>query len=86
MIAAVRGNGIDTHRLWESLYRGLTPVVTMDDWWKSLQELFPQVVTVNDWNISETTEITIPKAFEPWELPPLWMPFWEAKMRKCLDN
>ena len=86
MIAAVRGNGIDTHRLWESLYRGLTPIVVMDDWWKSLQELFPGVVTINDWNPSEITEIPIPKAFQPSKLPPLWMPFWEEKIIKYLDS
>jgi hypothetical protein len=86
MIAAVRGNGIDTHRLWESLYRGLTPIVAMDDWWKSLQKFFPQVVTINDWNVSAITEIPIPKTFQPSELSPLWMPFWEEKIRRYLDN
>jgi hypothetical protein len=86
MIAAVRGNGIDTHRLWESLYRGLTPIVAMDDWWKSLRKFFPQVVTINDWNVSAITEIPIPKTFQPSELSPLWMPFWEEKIRRYLDN
>ena len=86
MIAAVRGNGIDTHRLWESLYRGLTPIVVMDDWWESFEALFPQVVIVNDWDTCEIAKIPIPKTFQPLELNPLWMPFWEEKIGKYLAN
>ena len=86
MIAAVRGNGVDTHRLWESLYRGLTPIVTMDSWWISLQEFFPQVVAISEWSPSEISKIPIPKTFQLSKLPSLWMPFWQEKIRKFLVN
>ena len=86
LIAAVRGNGVDTHRLWESLYRGLTPIVTMDHWWHSLHEFFPEVVTIAEWNPSDISEIPSPESFQPSKLPSLWMPFWEEKIRKYLEN
>jgi hypothetical protein len=86
MIAAVRGNGVDTHRLWESLYRGLTPIVALDNWWNSLQEFFPQVVTISEWNPSEISKIPVLETFQPSNLPPLWMSFWEEKIRRYLEN
>jgi hypothetical protein len=27
----VRGNGIDTHRLWEALYLGVVPIIVIDE-------------------------------------------------------
>lgn len=34
-----RGNGIDTHRVWESLYRGSVPVLIQTPWSSFLREL-----------------------------------------------
>lgn len=51
-VASPRGNGLDTHRLWESLYLGSYPIVktsTLD----SLYDELP-VLIVQDWN--EVTE------------------------------
>jgi hypothetical protein len=87
MVAAVRGNGIDTHRLWETLYRSLIPIVSEDGWWKSLGDLFPEVITIATWSKSEIKNITqmIPrKEFNPNEIEALWMPFWEKKIAKYL--
>lgn len=89
MIAAVRGNGVDTHRLWEALYRGATPIVVADAWWESLREFFPQVIDVSDWNlvgISEVIQSVNPVTFDPTKISALWMPFWEQKIRSHLDN
>jgi len=86
-IAAVRGNGIDTHRLWESLYRGLIPIVVRDDWWKSLEHLFPQVITVSDWRFSEIDKIMFNEGiFEISGVScrALWMPYWEERINKFL--
>jgi hypothetical protein len=49
---APRGNGLDTHRLWEALYLGSIPVVKTS----SLDPLFEglPVLIINDW--SELTE------------------------------
>jgi hypothetical protein len=89
MIAAVRGNGVDTHRHWETLYRGATPIVVADHWWESLREFFPQVITISDWDpveISEIIQSVNPVTFDPTKIRALWMPFWEQKIRSYLDN
>ena len=47
-VACPRGNGIDTHRLWETLYMGSIPIVKKDlahsDW------LDLPVLWIDDWN------------------------------------
>jgi hypothetical protein len=87
-VAAVRGNGIDTHRLWESLYRGVTPIVQNDDWWTSLNSLFPQVISVNDWNPTElelALGVAVNSDFKPREIEALWMPYWEKRIQNFLS-
>ena len=89
MIAAVRGNGVDTHRLWEALYRGATPIVATDAWWESLREFFPQVIEISDWNLVEISEViqsVNPVILDPTKISPLWMPFWERKIRSFVNN
>jgi hypothetical protein len=87
-IAAVRGNGVDTHRLWEALYRGLTPIVERDDWWRSLESMFPQVLLVDSWEKSEIDRVLSnqePEDFDPRALEALWMPYWQAAISKFVD-
>ena len=87
-IAAVRGNGIDTHRLWESLYRGNIPLVKDDAWSRSLSELELPIIRVRDWSVD-----AIWKSFAsfsrdsiyPAHVDSLWMPFWEKKINSFLD-
>jgi hypothetical protein len=86
-VAAVRGNGIDTHRLWESLYRGITPIVEKSTWWDSLSGIFPEVEIVDSWtheNVLEVLARSNPsKSFR--KNPALWMPFWENEINRFLD-
>jgi hypothetical protein len=86
-VAAVRGNGVDTHRLWESLYRGVTPIVEKSAWWDSLSEIFPEVEIVDTWtreNVLEVLARSKPStSFR--RNPALWMPFWENKINKFLN-
>jgi hypothetical protein len=82
-ISAVRGNGVDTHRLWESLYRGLVPIVAEDNWWNSLSKLYPQVVTISKWQSAEVKKTLLsqrPTNFDPKTIATLWMPYWEKKI------
>ncbi len=86
-VAAVRGNGVDTHRLWESLYRGVTPIVEKSAWWDSLCEIFPEVEIVDTWtheNVLKVLALDKPSASFR-KNPALWMPFWEHKIYKFLD-
>lgn len=48
-IACPRGNGIDTHRFWESLYRGSIPVVKRSLWGQMIEELGLPIVQLNSW-------------------------------------
>lgn len=86
-IAAVRGNGVDTHRLWESLYRGIIPIVEKSQWWDSLEFLYPEVEVIESWTPKNVREILSTKSevrsFR--ENPALWMPFWESKIKKFVD-
>lgn len=47
-----RGNGVDTHRLWEALYSRTIPVVRYEDAHRNFKDL--PILFVNDW--SEVTE------------------------------
>jgi hypothetical protein len=44
-----RGNGVDTHRIWETLYMGGIPIVRRDESWPSLLINLP-VVFVDNWS------------------------------------
>jgi len=50
-ILCPRGNGIDTHRLWESLYHGIIPIVENEIHYKCLKDL-PAII------VNSFTEIT----------------------------
>lgn len=87
-VAAVRGNGVDTHRLWEALYRGLTPIIVQDKWWSSLEHLFPQVIPISSWNISEIESVIRTQSeclIIPEDIAALWMPYWSALIASHLE-
>ncbi len=48
-VACPRGNGVDTHRFWETLYRGSIPVVAADQWAKNLRSEGVPFVEVESW-------------------------------------
>lgn len=87
-VASVRGNGVDTHRLWESLYRGIVPIVKKDKWWDSLSDLYPQVAVIDYWSESEIADVLSTRAdwvVRPDEIEALWMPYWKRQIEKHLD-
>lgn len=49
-VACPEGNGIDTHRFWETLYRGSIPIVTDSHFARNWQELGVPMVVVTDWS------------------------------------
>jgi hypothetical protein len=77
-IVSVRGNGVDTHRLWETLYRGRKPIVQKDSWLSSLKFLDSYVYPINDWTVSEVSKVQEVEIidFDPSDIPQLWMPYW----------
>ena len=86
-IACVRGNGVDTHRFWETLYRGRTPIVAEDAWLNSLDYLNLPYKKINAWEKSRLIEITKEPTYRviPGNIPALWMPFWLDFIRNKTD-
>lgn len=87
-VASVRGNGVDTHRLWESLYRGIYPIVQRDSWSESLQILGLPIEEISSWSTSEllNRHKSLPRGyFNPQLHETLWMTFWEKKITSYLN-
>ena len=86
-IAAPRGNGIDTHRLWETLYRGSVPLVRDSVWLKNFQFLLPHIIKVSDWTQDEIESkvLEFHDSFtDPKAIPELWWPFWRDLIKSKL--
>jgi len=86
-VAAIRGNGVDTHRVWETLYRGRIPIVKRDAWSESLVRLDLPIALVNEWSESEIIRVISENKFDlfdPKSLHALWMPFWKEKVSSHL--
>jgi hypothetical protein len=77
-VAAIRGNGVDTHRLWESLYRGTSPILKADQWSQSLVKYELPLQTVQDWTLEEIEKILVTRLpqFAPSKIESLWWPYW----------
>lgn len=77
-VACPRGNGIDTHRLWETLYRGRIPIVAKDKWSDSLDILNLPIRKIRSWDRKDISdELEHSSLFNPEDLPQLWMPYWK---------
>jgi hypothetical protein len=77
-IACVRGNGIDTHRFWETLYRGRIPIVAANEWADSLDYLKLPFKKIEDWEKSKLADVVRETSFQvsPTDISQLWMPYW----------
>lgn len=87
-IACVRGNSVESHRLWETLYRGSIPLVLRDKWAESLEFLRLPILLVESWDPSQIKEVINSgnlQSFDPQQLPSLWIPFWEDFINKKLE-
>ena len=84
-IAAPRGNGLDTHRFWEALYRGSYPVVVKSDWSDSLESVGVPLITIKEWNREELHRVTELKlsGFDPRKISYLWTDYW---MKEISNN
>lgn len=82
-VFCIRGNGVDTHRLWETLYRGQVPIVIDCEWSKQISAIFPQIIRIKDFS---DLQILLPRLdfigsdFIPEVIPQLWMPYWLEKV------
>jgi len=82
-----RGNGRDTHRLWETLYMGSIPIVEEDLALEDFRELFP-ICFVKNWE-----EVTVDFLIEQekrirsrkYSPTPLKMSYWIEKIKKSVE-
>ena len=86
-VACPRGNGLDTHRFWETLYRGSYPVVLRSPWSTSLKKRGVPLIEVKCWDETELNRVvaecsSLPR-FDPSEIRLLQAEYWE---RKLLDR
>jgi|SRR5579862_8452414 len=86
-VASPRGNGLDTHRTWESLLMGCYPIVPSSTL-NPLYEDLP-VVIINSWE--EVTNEFLRECEQKlkektWSRDKLYAPYWFAKVRRIQDQ
>lgn len=82
-----RGNGIDTHRLWESLYMGTIPVVKREIAYEQFADL--PILFVDDY--SEITEQYLNEQYSKimstfWNMDKLNMTYWKNKINTVTND
>jgi hypothetical protein len=86
-VAAVRGNGVDTHRHWETAYRGSYALVIKDKWFENFASLGLPFIGISSWTEDEISSamksVTTPPR-NPREMEPLWWPYWKAQIESKL--
>lgn len=86
-VVCPRGNGVDTHRLWETLYMGSIPIVK----YEKTHHLFTDlpILFINDW--SEITEeyledIYIQYQNKNWNLEKLNLSYWTNFIKNKINR
>ena len=91
-VVCPRGNGIDTHRFWETLYRGSIPIVESSNWAKYFQSHGVPMVVVSDfeellsWNESDFHAIWLQHTKTPSEIESLWPEYWLKRVQSNWPN
>lgn len=88
-VACPRGNGLDTHRFWETLYRGSIPIVKESTWARLIEKLGIPLVVVPEWTPSELSKAISYaefKDFDPRNVSALWINYWDELFTSNLDE
>jgi hypothetical protein len=84
-VASPRGNGLDTHRFWEALYRGIFPIVLQNSWSAQLKDLAIPHLELQSWTIDGFRELpSNVSSFSPRDISSLWWPFWKNQIQSYL--
>lgn len=86
-IASPRGNGVDTHRFWETLYRGSIPIVKDSIWRQNFDFLTDYIAVTKTWNLKDildAVEADIYPKFNPQKIKELWWPYWQSRISAYL--
>lgn len=88
-VACPRGNGIDTHRFWETVYRGGVPVVEDSIWAQNIKSLNIPMVITNKWSVEDLNTALQKYRFSDLKLlsiPTLWPSYWKERIHYFLHN
>jgi hypothetical protein len=86
-VASPRGNGLDTHRTWESLLMGCYPIVPSSTL-NPLYEDLP-VVVIDNWdavNVETLQESHRKLSSKQWSRDKLYAPYWFAKVKAVQEK
>jgi hypothetical protein len=86
-IACPRGNGVDTHRFWETLYRGSIPIVLRNSWSQSLEHFKVPMIIINTWQEAEEAIEDFEQSVRvrnPRSLDVLWIDYWQKVFKSDL--
>jgi hypothetical protein len=86
-IAAPRGNGVDTHRFWETLYRGSIPIIVKSAWSENLEYLGIPFVGLDDWSpesVLNGIKEFVDQEIGPQNIADLWWPSWRRRISSYL--
>jgi hypothetical protein len=88
LVPCPRGNGVDTHRLWETLYMGGTPVILRNKMMEILLRGLP-VIFINSWielkDLNRMEQLWV-ECLEMNEFDKLKVSFWLEKLPKVNKN
>ena len=86
-VACPRGNGVDTHRVWETLYRGSSPVLLRNSWSESIQNMGFPVNLIEDWKDirSVTSQKNTLNPLQIRSTSMLWMQYWQEKITNFIE-
>jgi hypothetical protein len=88
-VACLRGNGIDTHRFWETVYRGGVPVVQDSIWAQNIKALNIPMVITSGWSVDDLNAALHNYSFSDLNLlsiPTLWPSYWKERIREFSRN
>ena len=82
-----RGNGIDTHRIWETLYMGSIPIVKYEKTHHLFEDL--PILFIDDWN--EVNEDFLNEKYEEiinkdWNIDKLKIGYWTDFIKNKIEN
>lgn len=86
-IASPRGNGIDTHRFWETLYRGSIPIVKDSIWRQNFKFLEGRIAVTETWaarEILKSVDSVEYQNIDPRTIRELWWPYWRSLINSYL--
>ena len=85
-LLCLEGNGYENHRIWESLYLGIFPVLLKTRWSTTLEYLDLPILFIN--NLEEVNEsllfdfATKHKGYSPNQSETLWIPYWRDLIQR----